>query len=199
MSAKTAVRRFRRVPRVTLGLAIATIAIHASGIGPDLLYQRSNILHGAIWRAWTGHFVHFNLSHLFWNLCVFIPAGGWFELIHPRAARWFYLLSPVFISAVLLAAEPGLLAYGGLSGVATGILVCLACSQVGTQSSSPAWFWWGVLVIVAAKITVESVSGQAMLVTGIRDVPLAHVAGAAVGVIFGLAARRGGGAERHAG
>jgi rhomboid family GlyGly-CTERM serine protease len=200
---KSAARGSRSGPWFTLGLALAAIVIHVTGCGPALLYQRADILTGAVWRAWTGHWVHFSASHLLWNLCVFIPAGGWLEIVRPRTARWFYLASPAFISGVLLVADPGLATYGGLSGIATGLLVCLACLRLGDRSgATPAWFWWGILIIVAAKIVAESLYGQPLLVTGfdrIRDVPLAHVAGAALGIVFGLAARVRERGHRHVG
>jgi hypothetical protein len=91
---------------------------------------------------------------------------------------------------VLLGFDPALARYGGLSGVATGLVVLLALDRLWTGGREPRWVWLAVLGLVAAKQLVEAVAGAEVFVQfgpGVRPVPLAHLAGtfAALGVFFG--------------
>jgi len=177
-------------PWVTFAVALAALAIRvAPNTSHFLILKPQQVFSGQLWRLWTGHLVHFGSSHLFWNLAVFVVTGAWAETLAPRRTRFFLLLAPPFISIVLLVFAPGLLMYGGLSGIAVGTFVLLAWLRLGSEKSSR-WFWRAALALLAAKIVIESflsgpifarISGQ-----GIHDVPLAHIAGAvAATVAFG--------------
>jgi rhomboid family GlyGly-CTERM serine protease len=186
--------RPRAFPWVTGQITLAAIVIFYSQTADAFIYDRVQILHGQLWRIWTGHVVHFGFSHMFWNLAVFLPAGCWLESIRPNVARCFYALGPLLITSVLLAFDPTLLRYAGLSGVATGLLVLLACSQLQLGRSEPRWFWIGVLALVGLKIGLELFTGKPLLVSdfkNIRDVPLAHLGGAGCAVLVWAATRQG--------
>jgi len=190
----------RAIPWATIEITLAALVIYWSHSLDAFIYDRAQILHGQLWRVWTGHAVHFGGSHLFWNLAVFVPAGCWLERIRPGVARLFYAVSPVLITGVLLVFDPTLLRYAGLSGVATGLLVLLACGQLQRGRGEPRWFWLAVLGLVAGKIGMELFTGKPLLVTdfaGIRDVPLAHLGGAGAALLLWAATRRAG-RECHA-
>ncbi len=176
---------------MTLLLAVAAgVALISEPVARALIYDRVLIFHGEIWRIWTGHVVHFGTSHFIWNLAVFLPAGWWLERLWPGITRGYYLASPLIISAAMLALDPTLGRYAGLSGLATGMLVLLSALQLGRRSEEPAWFWLSVLLLVAIKIGVELFTGAPVFVSGfgdIRTVPLAHIFGivSAVGFWFG--------------
>jgi rhomboid family GlyGly-CTERM serine protease len=128
--------------------------------------------------------VHFSASHLFWNLVVFVPAGVWLERRDAAALRWALLLSPLAIGLALLAFEPSLGLYAGISGVASGVLVALAVHGLRTEPRAR-WLWLAVLVLFAAKVGLESFSTRplnpALATQGVHSVPLAHLVGAAIG------------------
>ena len=174
------------MPTVTLAIAAVSGIIFCFPIlNSWLLYNRALLLHGQVWRAWTGHIVHYSSSHLVWNLVIFLAAGCWLEYMRPRPIRAFYLACPALISAVLLLGEPDLERYAGLSGVATGVLVFLAFVQLSENNAEPTWFWVAVFGLVMVKIAVETVTGAPLLVqdfAGFRVVPLAHLSGAVCGV-----------------
>ena len=174
------------LPTATLLIGLAAVLVFFfPATSAPLIYQRGLILDGEIWRAWTGHLVHLGPSHLVWDLAVFLVAGCWLERLRPKGARWFYLVSPLVIATVLLGFDPGLERYAGLSGVATGVLVFLACLQLGESRAEPRWFWLAVLALVALKIGLETVTHTPLLVSGFsgaRVVPLAHVSGAICGL-----------------
>jgi len=169
--------------------AVAGAAMISEPVARVLIYDRALIFRGEYWRVWTGHVVHFGASHFIWNLAVFVPSGWWLERLWPKTTRWYYLVSPLIISAAMLAFDPALGRYAGLSGLATGMLVLLAALQLGRRAEEPAWFWISVLLLVAIKIGVELFTGAPVFVSGfgdIRTVPLAHIFGVACAIAFWL-------------
>jgi rhomboid family GlyGly-CTERM serine protease len=180
----------RAAPWATLVIgALAGLTLAVRPLGAGLIYERTLIMGGQVWRLWTGHLVHFGPGHLFWNLAVFVPVGCWLERLGPALMRWFYLVCPLVISAGLLAFDRSLVRYAGLSGVATGALVLLAGRLQSAESGQPVWVWTGVLGLVGAKIGLESFTGTPLLsgAGDFRAVPLAHLGGvvcASCAVVF---------------
>jgi len=124
-----------------------------------LIYDRSAILSGQLWRMFTGHWVHFSTRHLVWDL---IPLGiaAWIleERRSPCFGR-FCILSPWVISAALLVLEPQMRFCGGLSGLATAAIALLA---LGGLSDAPPWRWVCVAVLLGllGKTIFELVAGH---------------------------------------
>lgn len=145
-----------------------------------LVYERGAILHGDIWRLWTGHLTHLSLSHLVWNLIVFLPAGIWAERISPVRTRWLLLLAPGVIGAALLGLVPALEYYAGLSGLAAAVVALLAMIQL-QRNHRDRWWWLGVLALIALKILAEALLGLPVFARfrdpSVHVVPLAHFAG----------------------
>ena len=177
----------RAWPIATRAIALVSAVIFCLPVlNSGLIYNRDRILHGQIWRVWTGHLVHYSSSHFLWNLVIFVAAGCWLELIRPRSARWFYLACPPVIAFTLLIGEPALEIYAGLSGLASGVLVFLAFVQLSENNAEPTWFWVGVFGLVMVKIALETVTGAPLLVhdfAGFRVVPLAHISGGCSGIL----------------
>ena len=182
----------RSFPWATLVIAsLAGLALAFHSVSAWFIYDRALIFRGELWRAWSGHVTHFGASHFIWNLAVFVPAGCWLERLWPTLTRWFYAVCPLIISAALLVLDPSLDRYAGLSGMATGMLVLLAALQLGRRREEPVWFWLSVLALVTAKIGIELFTGAPIFVSGfvdVRTVPLAHIFGVVVAVLFWLVA-----------
>jgi len=179
---------------LTLFVAVAALAVFAfPSIADALLYRRTELAAGQLWRLWTGHLVHFGWQHLAADLAVFLAAGIWLESLTPRTARLFLCLAPAAISGLLFVADPQLAFYGGLSGVAVGVLGVLALVQMGCDRASPRWFWPAVLALVALKVGIEAFS-VAPLVAGfgpeIKVSTLAHLGGIACALLAWPLARR---------
>lgn len=153
-----------------------------AGLAPAVfLYDRTALLHGEWWRLWTGHWVHFSPSHLAWNLVVLIGAGCWLEQVRPGLLTRFALLGPPLISLGLLTLAPKMAVYGGLSGLATGVILLLALVQMEERPAERAW-WLAVLVLTTGKIAVDAVSSAPLFsrfAGDIRVSALAHLFGAA--------------------
>lgn len=182
-------------PWITAAYTLLALAVHL--LPPwkaGLFYLRESLFAGELWRLWTGHAVHFSSSHLWWNLAVFVPSAAWLERLDPRGGRVFLLVAAPALSLFLLAFDPLLLRYGGLSGLATGTLVLLATLQLSRRDPrEPAWFWWGVLAVVAAKLGTEHFTQAPLLASNmgdVRTVPLAHLGGALLAAAAWLWRRR---------
>ena len=151
-----------RVPWATLAVTVLAVALAAWPRAVDLLaFDRLQVMDGEWWRLVTGHWVHFGVSQLCWNLVVFL------------------LATPV-IGAVLFAADPTLLHYAGLSGLAAAVLALLAFTQL-SAGHADRWFWRAVLAVLGVKIAAELLLMEPAFArfadSSIRPVPLAHLAG----------------------
>jgi rhomboid family GlyGly-CTERM serine protease len=154
-----------------------------------LLCDRTAILRGEWWRLWTGHWVHFSFSHLAWNLVVLLGSGAWLEHVRPGWFARYILIGAPLISLALLVGEPAMSTYGGLSGLATGVIVLLALAQI--SPTNPARLWWmSALVLVAAKCVFDASHSSALFADfhspAIRPSALAHAAGGATALALFL-------------
>ncbi|MDQ5977950.1 MAG: hypothetical protein QG602_922 [Verrucomicrobiota bacterium] len=162
----------------------------------QMLLVRDALADGEVWRLWTGHWVHFSPSHRLWNLAVLLGTGAWLERVRPGLLLRHTLFAAPFISLAILATEPGLQTYGGLSGLATSVVVLLGLQQLRTPGAAR-WLWAGLLALVAAKITTEAWFGGASLsryeTAGVRTAWSAHAAGAVAAAVHQGLSRLGGG------
>jgi rhomboid family GlyGly-CTERM serine protease len=148
-----------RIPWTFLVLALVASAIQLGwGRRDALLYDRAAILHGEMWRIWTGHFVHFGFAHYVADVGLFVVLGRVLEWRHRRRIRVFLVLTPLLISAGLVLFAPGMTRYGGLSAVNLALLVFLAAE--GWQRNWVDWFWPAVLLVYLAEIAFEATLGH---------------------------------------
>ena len=171
----------RRIPVVTALVVTAGIGTYLiPGLASQMVYDRSAILSGEVWRLLTGNWVHFSASHLFYDLLA-LGIAGW--IIERRGYPYFGLLcvlAAVGISTALLAGRPEVQSYGGLSGVATGAIIYLALH--GLQERG-AWRWVCIaaLVLTVGKVLLESITGRFIIAaTGsisFVPLPLSHIVG----------------------
>jgi rhomboid family GlyGly-CTERM serine protease len=168
-------------PALLLFALPATLLWLAPATHAPFLYDRVAISHGEWWRLWTGHWVHFSASHLLWNLVVMLVAGAWLERLQPGWLLRLALIVSPLLSLVLLFGEPAMQTYGGLSGLATSVVVLLALAQLRRRSPDRAW-WWTILLLVAAKTGADAVRADSLFVAfGAQTVHpsvLVHAAGA---------------------
>ncbi len=178
----------RRLPVITSlviggGVLVALFPSWSAG----LIYDRSAILSGELWRMFTGHWVHFSASHLFYDLLAFGIAGWIIETRRLPHFGWLCLLAPWLISTILLLFEPQMKLFGGLSALATTALVYLAL--FGLHAATP-WRWvcLAVLLGIAGKILFEMTTG-CMMFASAGNVPVvvsatSHMAGAFIALLF---------------
>lgn len=148
----------RRMPWVFLALAAAALVIQLNPSWRDaLIYQRTAISDGEVWRMWTGHWVHFGWPHFVVDTGLFLILGWMLERSHRRAALAALILMPLLVSAVILIFDPAMERYAGLSALNLGLLLYLALQ--GWQRDWRDWFWPAVLVIYVAEVIFEIMSG----------------------------------------
>jgi rhomboid family GlyGly-CTERM serine protease len=181
--------RAYRVPLLLFALPAVMVA-WVSSLGNGLILERTALANGELWRLWSGHWVHFSGSHLLWNLVVLLAAGAWLERVRPGRLLRHTLIAAPLISLAILALEPGLQTYGGLSGLATGVVVLLGLHQF-SQPDTPRWLWAGVLGLVMLKTATDAVHTDPLVVaftsTTIRSSSSAHAAGALVALLHHVA------------
>lgn len=154
-----------------------------------LMYDRNAVFAGAVWQTLTGVLVHWTVEHLLFNLAAF-AAAGW--VIERRGYPHFWLvggLTALTGSAVLLAASPEISRYGGLSGIAVGLIVY--ASVCGMREEGP-WRHASTMVfaLTLLKVAVELLTGRTPLTAvgaaPFIPVPMVHAIGVLVGVLVAL-------------
>ena len=92
------------------------------GVVADAL-DRAAVLDGEIWRLWTGHLVHGSPYHLAWDVAALVGLGLLFERALGRHFTRLVLVGGAFVGGGVLALQPGVETYLGLSGVLNTIWV----------------------------------------------------------------------------
>jgi rhomboid family GlyGly-CTERM serine protease len=182
--------RARRIPWATaLVVALALLLWCIPGSADALAYNRAAILHGEIWRLWSGHLVHFSASHLAWDLLATALAGVWIERAGFRGGRWLWVMAPPLVSLIMLLGEPTLARYGGLSAMATACVVFAGLGELRQPKAQRA-IWWIILALVALKVGWEFYTGETIFArfdgSTVRAIPLSHAAGAVSAVVASL-------------
>ncbi len=145
-------------PWVFLAVFLAALVIQFNpGWRTLLIYDRAALAQGEIWRAWTGHLVHFGWAHFVADAGLLFILGWLLEARHPVFSWLALALMPPFISAVLFWLDPSMVRYGGLSAVNLGMLLYLAAQ--GWRRNWTDWFWPAVLAIYVGEVIFESVQG----------------------------------------
>ncbi len=182
-------------PWVFLGVFVVSLVIQLNPAWRDLLiYDRTALAQGQVWRIWTGHLVHFGWPHFIADAGLFFILGWLLEAKHPWFSRLALILMPAFISAVLYWFDAAMARYGGLSAVNLGLLLFLALQ--GWRHDWADWFWPAVLLIYVGEVIFEAVQGGrggGMIRfddPGIHVATSAHLASAAYALLAWLIAWR---------
>ncbi|MEX2964774.1 rhombosortase [Microbulbifer sp. TYP-18] len=175
---------------VTLTSLLASLS---SNFSSALVFDRNAIFDGEIWRIITGHLVHFSTTHLTFNLFAFLVLGYVMENKKYPNPYIFYFSLSMIISICLLIFKPHMNYYGGLSGIAYGILYY--CALMGIKEARP----WQTICLFAVffvpiKIAVEIYINASPLPSGSGKlfIPMqtSHISGCLVAIIFYLIGNR---------
>ena len=174
-------------------------ALDASGLLPasGLAWDREALASGQLWRAFTGHLVHWSTLQAWLDLAVTVALMATLERTWgSRTTALAALGAMPLLSLALWIGAPGLAEYRGASGVAVA-----AAWALGWEGwfARPAWRpGLSVLIAMGLGKLVLDAQGAAAGLTGLpQDVQVAwqaHAAGAALGTGFAWArhARAGG-------
>ncbi len=170
--------------RTGIIIVAAVLISRSSWARETLIFRRGPIEAGEWWRLVTGHWVHYSMSHLFWNAALIGIAGSLLETADLRRWRSCLACSLAMLGPGFLFLAPGLSSYAGLSGIAAACLTTLALSRL-EQKADPAWIWYGLLSALPLKIGLETALASPLFTTfsdaGIRVLPQAHLLGMIAG------------------
>ena len=195
----------RRLPGVALLLAAAAAAVYASPALTTLLqYDRVAIASGQLWRLVTCHWTHWSVDHLLWDAVAFAFLAVLCERDGRRRLVVCLLVAAPVISIGLWWLEPQMLTYRGLSGVDSALFAMLAATIAREQIASRNWRWVAAVALVCAgfgaKVWYETATGATFFCDSVAGdfapIPMAHVIGAVLGLLF-AAAPRNGAQRRH--
>ncbi|WP_083540963.1 rhombosortase [Photobacterium sanguinicancri] len=168
---------------LVFAVLLATIA-QLPSIQPILVWDRSLIINGEVWRILTGNLTHTNWPHLLMNAFAFIIITFIFR---KHIAVKQYTLLIISISLVIgigiFATNMGW--YAGFSGVLHGLFGWGAVRDIKTKTKGG----WLILLGLIAKIGWEQIFGGSMsseALIGARVATEAHLIGAISGIILGL-------------
>jgi rhomboid family GlyGly-CTERM serine protease len=174
-----------QIPWLTAILYIATLALFLmyGEASTSLIYDRTAIAQGEIWRLLTGHFVHCDQAHLLWNLLPLALISGLLEQrVSWRRVSAVTLVSCLGVSGWLWFARPQLLLYCGLSGMLNGLLVVLL-AMLWQENRHPVLPLIGLVAVL--KIIFETTTQEAIFThLSWAGFPEAHGAGLVSGVLF---------------
>ncbi len=173
----------RPLPWLT-GLAVAIAAglwLTQGPVPEALVFDRLAIADGEWWRLFTGHWVHSDGEHAFWDIAALAVAGALVE----GGGRWRLALAAVAgglaVDATIWWWLPELQRYCGLSGLLHA-LFALALADLWQRTRQPVVLAVGA--ILAGKLLLELVAGRSLLLDpSWPGVPLAHLAGLAGGLL----------------
>lgn len=191
------------------GLLVLLLAALPERFQELLAWERAAIGAGDWWRLWSGHFVHYGWWHaaadggvlLAVALCAPpVPSGPTAPaaLSAPRGAQgtWLakspvlaFVVAPLLLSLGLWALLPDMAIYRGASGLAVMcvVAVCVAWLRRG-PGRARAWSVACLLALVG-KLLLELAGWSAwtVLPAAVAVAWPAHVLGAGLGVVWGIA------------
>jgi rhomboid family GlyGly-CTERM serine protease len=159
-----------------------------------LIYDRTAIASGELWRLVTGSLVQVSDTHLACDLGALVVAGVIIESCGNKHFPVLCLAAAFFIGIVLFQAEPAMHYFAGSSGVSTAAIVYLYLHGLNEKGG---WRWLCAIALfgLVIKTGIEFTFPNSFLfitdTSQFRPVPLSHVAGAGIAVLLYLLAPRG--------
>lgn len=195
----TILNTLKRVPCVSLVLTAVALLIHFyHPLRPHLLYTRTALADGDLWRLISCHWVHLNTDHLLWSAMTFFVLGSFCEIMNRGKYVMTIGISTIFIPIAIWCVMPHLEVYGGLSGLDCSLYSLLIVLFIKREWHIQKWSWiifyTIMLVLLPAKIIYEMASGLTIFVNNIHSimvpVPLSHLVGGVVGFAVGIVRAR---------
>jgi rhomboid family GlyGly-CTERM serine protease len=176
---------------LAMGTAFAVGACVAWFIPREALDWQPQLALRQPWRLWSAALVHFSPTHLVANLLgsAVVVAFGIAARLPRRAAIAWLVAWPLGHAALSL--QPQLLHYGGLSGVLHAGVAVAALHLTQRERGHRRAIGSAVLAGLVIKIVFEQpLAGPTQALPGwdFRIAPLAHLTGAAAGLLCGAVA-----------
>jgi rhomboid family GlyGly-CTERM serine protease len=176
----------RRLHPWRLPLAIACVAVLAQAFGLEsvLRFQRERILHGQWWRLLTGNFVHLGWMHLARDLAGLGLIWTLFRRsMSERSWLALTLLGSLGVGLGLLALDPAIDWYVGLSGMLFALFAAGAALEWGTSRMRSLAMLGGMTALLLYTVGIGPLPGGEIGLGG-RVIAQAHVYGACTGLAY---------------
>lgn len=178
-------------------LGLVTLALFFIPPAPTLLqFDRAALARGQLWRLVTCHLVHFNASHVLWDVAAFALLACLLPRLSARSGSALLGGSALVISAGVWLLQPQFEFYRGLSGLDCalfGAVVTLRTREAAGARDRIALSIASIATLgFVAKCLYELATQTPAFVAGgdFAPVPLAHLLGGACGAAFGVAERK---------
>ena len=180
----------RSLPWLAVAAALALGAVATIGLDPRALDWQPELLLTQPWRWWSAAWVHWSDRHLAANLvgAALVAVFGWRARCDRMDALAWFIAWPV--THLILALQPGLRHYGGLSGVLHAGVVVAAVAVLHLDGGRR-WLGPAILAGVAVKVLSEQPWGAPLQHWSQWDfavAPLGHLSGALAGAACAAAA-----------
>jgi rhomboid family GlyGly-CTERM serine protease len=160
--------------------------IFESSLIDALVYRRSAISQGEMWRLFSGHLFHTNIFHLLLNLSAVVLLWALHGQFYSIKNYTLLLLTSMSITSIgIYFYAPDLEQYVGLSGALHGVFIFGAICDIQTKDKTGYLLFAGVVL----KILHEQVYGASSDVVNLIEANVAidaHLWGAIGGVLFSL-------------
>jgi thiol-disulfide isomerase/thioredoxin len=172
-------------------VAVGSLLALAPGSGVALQYDRAAVAGGELWRLVTSQLVHWTPRMAAIDLGALLVLGSWLEAAGRRRA----LASTLAVAAAITAgaihiAALALPVYRGSSGLAAALFVRAALTAAADARGAARRTLCAAAMLLPAKALIEALLGASLfagpLPEGVVVHPLAHLAGAAAGLVTAL-------------
>lgn len=189
MGKKKSQTQMKKFPILTFSIIfICMISFIFPKIASVLIFDREALLKGEIWRLFSSHCVHLTINHLIYNLFVFAAAGWIVERKSGHLMFFLYILMAFVICMALLIFNPGMMVYGGLSGIACGLIYY--CALFKRKEEHWKIICYFITIGLPVKIAFEIYSNASVLPYWGHQpfviMPVSHVMGVATAFLFYL-------------
>ncbi len=176
-------------------ILVANAPLFWGGSTGALAFFPANVAAGEWWRILTHPFVHISWYHLLLDGSAFLMLCA--ELRHWRAARRVAAIGTCAAGSLLATFSSPVLwqhGFGGLSGVAHGLMAISSLEMITCDSSEERPVGWCCFIGLLIKGTSEAITGNVVLSFlhfGLVGSPIAacHAGGIIGGLVFYLAVR----------
>ncbi len=180
-----------RVPWFTLSFALGLAAVHVlfGGAAEGLIYVRTAIAGGEVWRLLTAHLTHIDAAHLFWNVGAFALMGWMLETQFKLPAlrhAGLLLTAAAGVNTWLWFGELHLERYAGLSAILNAQFIVLV-AMTWRETRHPIAVLAGLGGI--GKVCAEIALGASLLTApSWPPLPEAHATGLLMGGVWVVSA-----------
>jgi len=183
--------------RWTIAIAAAAIALTAAALGGRghgiaQLVIADQRAWSEPWRLWLGPLVHATWGHLARDVGLVVILGA---LVEPRVAGYARVVIAGLCAPAIAVLASGADGYLGLSGLVYALLAAALVHEAVTRRGGSRAIVVGLGALLAIKVVLEAIAPDASTLSilprgawlalgpRVHQAPLAHLAGAAAGVL----------------